>query len=135
MLKSILFPVVEKPITLKQTIKGVVQINTLFLIYYLIITLIALILKTPTVNTTDMYNNPIIAWIKIPSLIFCFWDVWVSYKYLKARLQTNGCKFPLTTIYLFFGSLYFIFHPDGIIDFIIGILLCYHTGRKFIKTN
>lgn len=66
MLKSILFPVIKKPITLKQTITGIAKINAIFLAYCLTITAIALIFKNPSSTATSIYDSPIIAWAKIP---------------------------------------------------------------------
>ena len=133
MLKSILFPVIKKPITLQQTIKGIAKINALFLVYCLTITAIALIFKNPSSTATSIYDSPIIAWAKIPSLIFIIWDAWITYQFLKVRLQTNGYRVPIVNIYLFLGSFYFIFHPDGIFTFIFAVAICYYTGKKFIK--
>ena len=133
MLKSILFPVIKKPITLKQTITGIAKTNAIFLAYCLTITTIALIFKNPSSTATSIYDSPIIAWAKIPSLIFIIWDAWITYKFLKTRLQTNGYRVPIVTIYLFLGSFYFIFHPDGLVSFILAVAICYYTGRKFIK--
>ena len=132
-MKEILFPIIKKPITLQQTLVSLAKINALFLAYCLIITAIALIFKNPNDVTTNLYNNPIIAWAKIPSLIFMFWTAWINYKILKTRLQTNGYKLPIVTIYLFLGSFYFIFHPDGIFTFVLALAICYYSGKKFIK--
>ena len=133
MLKSILFPIIKKPITLKQMLIGIAKINALFAAYCLIITILALTFRNPNDAVLALYNTPIIAWAKIPSLIFILWDAWVTYKFLQTRLQTNGYKFPIVTIYLFLGSFYFIFKPDGILTFLSALAICYYTGKKFIK--
>lgn len=133
MLKSILFPIIKKPITLKQMLIGIAKINALFAAYCLIITILALTFRNPNDAALALYNTPIIAWAKIPSLIFILWDAWVTYKFLKTRLQTNGYKFPIVTIYLFLGSFYFIFKPDNILTFLFALIICYHAGKKFLK--
>ena len=133
MLKSILFPIIRMPITLKQMLIGIAKINTIFAAYCLIITILALTFRNPNDAALALYDTPIIAWAKIPSLIFILWDAWVTYKFLKTRLQTNWYKFSIITIYLFLGSFYFIFKPDGILTFLFAIAMCYYTGKKFIK--
>lgn len=133
MLQSILFPTISKPISLKNTILGIIKINICFFCYCFIITAIALLFRNPNDNMTPLYDTPIVAWAKIPSLLFIIWNIWITYKFLKTRLQTNGWRFPIITIYLFIGSLYFITHPNNLIDFIVAALLFYYTGSKFIK--
>lgn len=131
---SILFPKIERPITLTQMIAGIVRINLVLLVYYIIVVAITSFFVKNSGDAMDVFSlaNPKMYWLTIPSIILFLWDMRVTYKFLKIRLETNGYFSPVVTIGLFLIAMQVLQHPGHWIDRVIALGIMYYTGRKLV---